>query len=217
MSKFKREAGLVTCKFSADIDLEESNLFIKNWIWYALVCCKRRCPPKIKDRDLIFSSALEACMDAFTYLKLKRKDEKWGLSLIKTCLGISCKRCLFHQLIYFGFLPDKKRIFFPKSWVSWEEYFLHELSPKDSFAKLDLELLHKADIFTETEQIIIKMSLEGFTPKEVSEKTGYGKRWISLVLQRLQGKLADIQEVNFRKKFKYGAIGPYKKLKRINN
>ncbi len=69
--KGRRKTGLVTCKFSEDVDLSEANKFIQNWIGYAVTVVNNYLSRRLKiiDRDIVQSSALEACLQTFYCLK----------------------------------------------------------------------------------------------------------------------------------------------------
>jgi hypothetical protein len=203
--KRKREPGLVTAKFeNSDIDLNECNEFIKNWMWYALIVCSAVAKiRKITDRNLCLSAAMEACYVAYCCPnRLIFRD-------IKCLIQSECKRCIYHSMIRFGHTPDRKRVYFPSQWVSLEYFQLYYNKPH--FEHLDMGYLLDSPVFTESEKIFIKLFLKGHDPIEISKITGYGSRWVHQCFQKLRGRFKDCKEVEFFPKEKWGAIGPRKK------
>ena len=208
-----RLPGISTCKFDKDVDLQEADSFIRRWIAYAIVLANERAKRlNIQDRDVVKSSALEGSFNAFVVMSEKYANEIYTDKLEKNVLKKCVKQCLFHQLIVFGFIPDKKRVWFPKEWISWEEYFKNE-GIRSVFYNFDLNELIKNECFTETEIIIINYFIKGYDPVEIAKVLGYGSRHVHMTLQRLKDRFLNCSEVDFKVKRKYGRVGPYKKKK----
>lgn len=129
----------------------------------------------------------------------------------KKVISISIKQSLYAQLIYFGFIPDKKRIYFPKFFVPWDKFFKDKRGINLSFADYDIKELLKKDVFTETEKTLIELYLEGFDYIEIAKKLGYTARHVHKTFQKLENRFKNEKETFYKPKIKWGRIGAYKK------
>ena len=208
----RRQDGLVKYKFNKDLDLSIADSFIREWLGYGMACSinlSRRY--KVSDRHLIESSALEALMDTFCVLNEKfSSEERWGNGLVIKIIRNSIRSVFRQHCLQAGYVFDKKRVYFPREWVNWEDYFNFQ-SFVTSFDLFDVKSLMGGGVFTETECLFIDYLLKGFDPVEVSRETGYGSRWVHQVLAKLTGRLKGVAEVDFVPPYKYGRVGPYKK------
>lgn len=208
----KRTPGLVNYKFDKEIDLEKADEFIKNWLGYCLTICREKCKDryKIEDSHVFLSVSLEALVDAFHVLSTKFSCLEYGEGMVRKVIRTSIKQTLHQHLIVFGYIKDKKRVYFPTEWVSWEEYFMVDNNEINLY-EYDIQNLIDGNCFTESEVFFINFIIRGYEVKEIAQETGYGIRWICKVLNGLNGRLSETREVDYRPPYKYGKIGPYKK------
>lgn len=191
--KRKRTPGVVTCKFDRDIDQEKCEKFIKQWIGFAITVCNNRYKGSfVVDRDIIKSSAMEALVNAYYVLEEKFKKEIWGQGLQRKVIAIECRQCLYHQLVYFGVFKDKKRVYFPTEWVSWEDFFKDTAKKEENFMRSDLYRILCSGILSENESLFIKLLSEGKEPVEIAKITGYGTRWVHQTIERAKLKISEL-------------------------
>lgn len=167
--KIRRELGLITSKFNDAVELKEVDEFIKHWLGYAvtIISGKRK---KIFDRQIVLSSALEACYEAF--IQIKKKNIEITEKAAKGFLRLSCKQCYYQQLVEFSVIPDRKRIYFPKGWVKFEDYFKYSEIYDKGHEAFDLAELIKAGKFTETEVYVINFLVKGWDAVEIAKVSG---------------------------------------------
>jgi hypothetical protein len=152
---------------------------------------------------------MEGLFVAFIDIERQKAEAKNLEKLSKAIIKSRVSQCFYHQVIKLGILPDKKRVYFPKSWVSWADYFFEVAGLWQNHSLFDLKVLISKGKFTETEVLFIEAFLAGETPRDIADRTGYGLRHINLTFQRLEGRLKDKDsEIKFIPKKKYGIIGP---------
>lgn len=188
----------------------DANEFIDNYRGLAFsYVYKRAISLWIFDEHIILSTALQACWDTFSACE---KEGKLGKA--RTECGIlrsKCSRIFYHNAVKHGYIPSRDRVYFPTSWVSWEDYF----SPTYDidFSKADLGFLLETDTFTPSEKLFLMEAASGLAPLDIGKKLGYGPDWAHQTFRKLRGRCKDTDKTKAVTSGK--RRGPYKKKPRL--
>lgn len=169
-----------------EIDEKEFEKFFKTYlgisIYFSSIKSKNI---GIKDRNINESAAMEAMLFVYGIMKKLNKDYCENEVLTRSLLKKFCNRSVIHQLIYFGLIRNRNVIYFPKKFISWEEYFSNYTSNSEKliFYKGDLEGELQSKDFTEIEINIIKYFMEGYFQREIGAKISKSQAYVNKVMK----------------------------------
>lgn len=176
MSKPKNTYTTIQSHETSDYDVNKANDFIEEWknlaIYLSLEIAKR--DTRFFSLDFVKSTALEACLRAYLYIE---KNKITHIPYIRGVIRLSTKRTFWTLATYFGFVPSRGQVYFPKSWENYDELFKDQ--PLEGFIKnkLDNSLLKQLiKKLPDNKRFVFERYIEGYDFSEISKMMGFAVR-----------------------------------------
>src|SRR6185369_1663885 len=90
--------------------------------------------------------------------------------LVRMC----AKRCFWSFAVIFGYLPSSGQIYFPKKFISFEDFFTRKSTGKDVVNEMDTHIINEMiKEFPLRESKIHQLFIAGYDYAEIGRKLGY--------------------------------------------